>query len=757
MRSTRRWKYALPVMVSLVMAGTMPLMARAMPIDFVQPAGSTQPPSPAASWLRRRFGVDAVRPMLAQGNPDSQRLAVERLAALGDPQSIDLLVSFAREHLEGDSQLSLTLVRALADKLGRDEPRAIMVGLFTRSLLDASHPPAHAELLPLVQRTAAVALACSHEAAAVQTLIREALGEGATAQVARHALTLCPPDARSILSKLGASEDAVGLLSSWGDLRGVQALRGWLGSPDSAVQAASERALASMGDGFSSAVARGWLHSSDPKAQRLAVEVLSSSAPDEALPTLKTLLEAPATRGESLALVPRLPRPELAPALLAWFPAATFDEQTRLLSALGACGGADAASFLGKELAHPELAPNAALALALSPSKDARRTLELALRDSATRAVALRAAAIRDVTLGDPCEGFKSAAHQALSGSSEERSAAWWALTTSLQAIPTDVDIEQDPVAAASVAAAAFGLDRALLAGLSPALTRVEEARLRAVKALSTFDAPVSWASRRAEVLRLTQVRDALSLALLAAPKEGPSSDRLRAWVEEGGALSPLALRALAARDEETWRPFVQRAIAWGGRPYQLAALDGLALSSEPSATGRLVTAYRFEGDDQVRWSIIHALGQRQEAQRKPTLVLAASLDPDERVRAMATQALHGSSPSIRSDRATWVRVATAPRKESNTPVQEVLWLTPDGLPLPLIPSPEGAVVLTGLGPGESQVTLAPNVNPFHDPLIAPPSASSWSTALPQSTAASASSGIPPSPPLAPAVSSSRR
>ena len=124
-----------------------------------------------------------------------------------------------------------------------------------------------------------------------------------------------------------------------------------------------------------------------------------------------------------------------------------------------------------------------------------------------------------------------------------------------------------------------------------------------------------------------------------------------------------------------------------------------------------LVAAYRFEDDAAVRRAVVRALSCRGEVQREATLALARDLDPDDSVRALARSALAGRAldPPATPPGGSVAWLAVAPSDGRAGPAVFVGRLTrADGVAVPVVADPDGALVVPAVPFGEAALVLAP-------------------------------------------------
>jgi cellulose synthase operon protein C len=643
--------------------------------------------------LRGRFGVTVAERLLSGADPAGRLRAIRRLAALGTPQAIDALVRSQEPGAAGtrDVRARLEAVRGLAPHLSQDGPRQIVL----RALVEgAGAGDGDAELGPLLRETAALVLAREGSARSTEALVGLVRQGGAPGVAAGRALAAYPPE--RLESVLGArapvSMAVVDLIEQLGDLRGLELLRRAVRGGEPATRARALEVMAALGDGEAGLIARQWATADDPIARLAAARALVRSSPAEGRALLASLLADGKTRDEALDVALAAPGPELAPALI---PLATRsaapDARSKAITALGRGGGAGAADALASLLGQADVAHEAGLSLALSPGGEARAAIAAALRDPARRVAALRAGAARAAALRDAPPGLADAAEEAFRAGGAGRGAAAfaWVVTRARRAADPALLREDDLVP--SVARASLALGNTSPDGPTSLLD--------ALAALPALPAVQGEARRR----------DALGVALVARPDGGAiPTATLLAWVEGGGAIAPLAARALAARDEEGTRARLV-ALASSGDPQLRAHVAlGLGRSPEPDAAGRLASAYTFEPDPLVRRAVLRALGRRTEPVRRLTLEQAASFDPDAGARAIARAGLQGRivADVARGEMVGWAQISGP---EALAGQASFRWERPEGLVVPVVPDADGALMVPGLTMGTSHVTLATN------------------------------------------------
>jgi hypothetical protein len=205
-----------------------------------------------------------------------------------------------------------------------------------------------------------------------------------------------------------------------------------------------------------------------------------------------------------------------------------------------------------------------------------------------------------------------------------------------------------------------------------------------------------------------------MGAALLGHPDgAGLPTSVLATWAESGGPLAPLAARALPARDDEALRGRIKRLLEGSDPVVRAHVALGLGHDPEPSAVSLLTSAYRFEEDPAVRRAVVRGLSLRTEVQRLATLALARELDPDDEVRALARAAIDGRTldPGIRPAlgaeprrKVAWVTLQST----VSGPLPAARLIRSDGLAVPAVADPDGALLIPGMPAGPASLRLGP-------------------------------------------------
>jgi hypothetical protein len=669
--------------------------------------------------LQSRLALTVAERLLVSDSSEERVRGVERLTSTGQREGVDRLL---RALAEGgpvfrDARARLTAVRALAPFASRE---AVRQQLAKELAVEAGGVP----LLALVRGTAAMALAASDDARAVDVLVGAIRQGGAVGDAAARALLAYPP--RSLASFGSGSEGLPGpvcdLLGRLGDVRATTLLKGTLArgllrasaaggerseaedeKESKRARVAAALALARLGDEEQVPIAENWAASSDPYLKLRGVEVLLASGRGQARRTLVPLLGADETRDAALGLAAESPGVELLPGLEATIKAG--GDGARIATVLlGRMGAEGAVQRLEKLLRDPERGSDAAFALARAPGSDARRALEIAKAEPKLGRLLARAGIVRALALRDPPSGLGDRLHTLFQSRDEaDRAVGAFGLAALDKADPRELVGSTDLVIVRAAARAALVASAAALSAI--------RARLGT------------------ETDRVT--RTALAAVIAASPAaEIPiATARLAEWAESDEAFAPLAIVALGPREGALEKRRLGRALESLDPIVRAHAAFALALSPLPDAASRLANAWRFEESPRVRRAIVTALGQRKEPQRIATLDLATRLDPDVEVRESARLALRGQLPlplgrfgagcagsdaRVGACHTAWITLVPSlaggakggPDAGAATSRVGRL-LDAAGLALPVVADPDGVLVVPGVSAGAASFRLA--------------------------------------------------
>ena len=661
--------------------------------------------TPPRDSLRGLIGVPVAEKLLVSTSAQERLRGVVRLGAIGTPEAIDVLTGALEQStiITRDARARLEAIRALAPHATRENVRALLI----RELGEG--PDGRGTSTPLTSLTrgaAALALAKSGEKKALAALVGAVVQGGVGADAATMALVEYPPPSlNALLEGRRRIDPAVAnLLAAMGDMRAQERLRAALAETDPAVQTAAALALVKLGDSTPIANARAWVKTEDTRQRRAGAEVLARLGTDDADEAIVLLLTANGTRSEGVRLAFTAPRKELIMPLVTALDALSIDDRERAIAAIGRAGGPAAVQALLAQFDKPELATSVAFALARMPAKEARIAIERALaspsaKAGAPRRLIVRAATVRTLVLHDEPAGLGSALEALVAEkTAEDLAVGYFGL------VATGRMRVQAAVKEALVKTKGTTRDAALGAIGRASLARGAEG-------------PAEFA----EILRTTKEFDAedklspsVGITLLVDTQaEGLSTEKLARLAEEGGALAPLAARALPSRDGEAVRSRIKRLLSGTDPIIRAHTALGLAADPEADAVSLLVEAYRFEEDASVRRAVIRALSARPEKQRLGTLNIARDLDPDDGVRALARAALTGRSllPPVTDAAGTvlWVSlVANAPSAVATVAGRAARFVRPDGLAVPVVADPDGVLIVPGVPEGRAGLTLAP-------------------------------------------------
>jgi len=588
--------------------------AHAEPQDEGEAEGAPAAP-PRAPSLIARIGVEPLSALLAAPQLSERLRGIQRLAGLGTPAALQRLLRFAFERkAQLGARECLTLARALAPYAADGETQVALARLMNQRPA-ASSGHAELELFELARGTAALALGASRSPAALRVLGGALRSGGPGAVLAEQALQAYPPaELDQLLAVPGEpSVQLARLLGVLGDQRAFYPLRAWVRGESAEVRAAAAIALTQLGELETLPLAREWLSSSVPVLRQAAVEILVLAQDPAAARALAEELASERQQGEAVAArALEFPDAVLSKAV----PSPLDPGSPEAWTLLGRIGGAAAASQLEQGLRRPETAFAAAHALSRLPGPDGHAALERALDGQQALPLVARAAALRSALWDEHFEAL-SARLQTLGGSASaaERAVAAWGRSLSSAAGALAELASGDPVRIEAAANNALWFDDEVLAGAAHLLSEAAPGR----------------------------ARSALAFVLLRpSGRRGVTSRVLSELVLEGNAAAPLALRALASRDDPHFDAFAEAYLAHPDPILRCHVARGLGESRRASAIGLLARSYEFESDETVRHALVRGLSQRRGLTVRRALELAAKLDPSPRVRAAARLGLGG-------------------------------------------------------------------------------------------------------------------
>lgn len=676
--------------------------------------------------LRARFGLDMATRLLRRGEADERLRGLERAAGMHTPEAMALLVRAAEPTVPGgamdprspgegaarlDPRAMLVVVRGLSAWTDREAARGALekvLGASTQPIVSARAAGAggardpsaedaeNAARIALARQEAAMALAESGEAAALEALIAAARRAGPEQAPALDALAIHPPPAPLLGGVALTTPAMIALAAAVGDLRSLGAIMGQVKASDPTTRAAAIAALGAAGDARVLDVARDAVKDKEPRVRVAAAEALVRLAAPEAGQAIEALVGDDPTARDGLRIAADVQDERVARAAAARA-AASADGEVRALAvaALGRQTSPSAVTALVTLAADPRLQGDALDALARSPGPTAMSALEAFAAAPPTRRMAARAYFVRRVV-----RGARSARMDALLA----------ALATSTDGADRAVGVE---------ALVALG-ERDLAGSLRDPDARVRRAAAMGAPALGDARrwAPSLLTALAAETDAPT--REVLALGLAGGDPDGvvPTLTLIERALA-GSPDAPLAALALARRADESLAPKVDALLASQDPVLRAHAARGLGRSHAPDAVGRLARAYAWEARAPVRRALVEALVARM-ADDSPTslapsgraaLEIASRLDPDRPTRAAARRALLGAPVpgDLGAREVAWLRVVPAdgaalPRGQTATLVDA------RGVALPFAFDDDGYALVPGVPPGEARVRLAPRL-----------------------------------------------
>lgn len=668
--------------------------------DYPPPTiAATAPSGPSFAGL---FGLQGLQQAARAPNGETRAAAVLRAAELGRAPTTPTaladecwkLVEAAATDAWGDDpdaalRVRLTAARALLDDRRADAKRALrdlfaspgLVPALMRGPFVVGAPrtkTATPELVRLVRQTAAMGLAIVGDDETLLSKVRDPeAGPAALAALAAHApISLTP-----LLPKVDTvpNADVVDALGKLGDLRGADALERAF---EKNKNARALVALAKMGDARAATHARS-VSSTEPETLRVAAaEALAELGEPDAEGRILALLSAPNPSAASRALAVRFPGPSLVPAI----EAAARSGNAAAASALARAGAAGLASLaaLAKDDGHADVADAAAFVLATAPGSTASSALSALLAEPTPARVrrAVRASALRVVRLDSAPSGVSSAA----------------------KALRESADAEGRYLGTLYAAVSSLSAAKDALSSGDPLVRRA------GVAALAAHPAADAAAVARAAIL--TEKDPELSRALVGAAARGVdgtlahdvpiSTSQLAVWLgEDPGPSAAVAAFVLGARGGASTAAYLERALDADDLSVRAAALLGLGLSTDPSATQRLVSRVLEPMAVEARRVAVRALASRSDPAAAATLALVAKLDGDPEVRAAARRKGPRISPLLAGNEVAQTKVV------GGTSVRPTLQRV-DGFPVVLLTDPAGFVLAFRLPPGDTRLSLHP-------------------------------------------------
>lgn len=701
--------------------GTLLALCAAATLTFAVPGHAQRPRTAGedSTSLRERVGVDFVTQLLRSPDPDERLRAIERAGSLGTKEGAFFLASLAESGsslgvARTDPRAFLALARALA-RYDDERARTGLLALLGVTPKDAGvdrlpspgrgNEPRDAteQLTHLGRATAAIALACSGSERAASDLTSIARGGGPARGAAMLGLLRCPAASAEVFATSGggATPAFLAFLGKTGDLRALPALLAAAAGEALPSRAAALVALGQMGDQRAAPLARSALRSTDARSRAAAVEALVLLDAPDRIALVGALLNDDATVVEGLRLAQNVSDAALTPLLVARTTSAEPAVRLAAVQALGRSKDDGAARALATKEVQAVGVHDCLLALARSPAPQAASLLLAEMRGPQRR-LAVRAYVVRALV------------RRQTSSAAED--------------VVRAMDRGSDPADRAVAAFARVALGKSpvehYLTDRDPAVRRGASAGVLARLDRSSLEAM----ARRLEDETDAATRQVLALALLdgRASERVPTSELLQR-ADAGQADGPLAVLALARRTDRRLAESVERYLTSSDPVIRAHAARGLAESSLDDAAGRLARAYAYEIDADVRHAVIAALIRRNVDRGAParerTLRLAASLDPDGRISAMARLALSAeqrrpmdvAEPLPEGRESALIRLL----QPNGRPPGAILTgavLRSDGLAVPIAFDADGYALVTGLSSGDARLVLAPRVVSYESP-----------------------------------------
>jgi HEAT repeat protein len=635
------------------------------------------PRAPGPDSLLERVGAVRLEQALRGSKASERERALLRLGALGTARSLELVVHALDSNGAAQSPRErLIAVRTLAAHVKEPLVRECLVRVMTGVSTSAERAD---PLQALLRDTAALALSASGEPEAFDALGKALRQSGRVAEAASAAIGAHPPSDLSSLVRAhyAPTPELLNALDALGDERTFELLRDVVrrGAPELRARAAV--ALTRLGNFETVELAQSWAEPTAPPVLRFAAaEILLLARDARVEPLLAALLADPRTHARALELATKSGGSTSERPLLSALSSAESDDIPAFLAALGKSGGKAAIFELAKRVPDPKNGDAAAYALATAASSDATPALVRLLGDAASRRRAARALTLRAAILGEVPRELSTTLRRLLASSDPaDRAVAAFGLALHDTKRLPELIRSRDSVVAQGAARAA----------LANGAARVAAARL--------LDEPAGE----------TRVQLALALANAEARALVPTRVLLE-LATESPLVAPLALFALAERDDEALRARLLDALSSPDARLRAHTALGLGASRSPTAVSVLEAAYRFEPEAEVRRALVRALARRPERVRRRALELARDLDPDPDVRELAALALQGVVPAVfaKGRGVVWLTLEARAGEPSLAALQ-----VPGGLSLPIAADPDGVVACAGLPEGAVSVRLA--------------------------------------------------
>lgn len=659
--------------------------------------------------LRKRFGAGMAERLMHVTDDDDDRLrGFARASADGSAEAISLLTSVPDASLRPDPRAMVELARALAPFVDQESVRVRLLGLTSApvgaggrrgdEVGGADDPIAKVEL---ARNTAALAIASSGDAKAIEELMKFARASGTGQLAAANALTAYGISPYTAKLEVPGSPVAAWLYAESGDLRLLNPLLATAtAQADLQTRAAAIRGLAQAGDQRVAEVARRILGLDDKKTPAEPDPILRIASA-EALALLDVparysavaiLLGNATTVQAGIKLAERVQSADIVAALMAHLGTlADPDPAVReaVVGALGHGSSAEALKALVSLLPDARLGPVAAQAIARSPNAGAMGAIE----KMTDKRLAARAYVLRRAVRGETSSTMEDA----------------------IATLARSKDVRDRAVGTFAVVAADPSKLDAALADADPRVRRMAAMGVRATASSNTDQKLLAALAREKD--------DATRIALSSALSSGDPSSLVPTLAlvdraDSGGPDAPLAALAIAARarlEDEALRTKVMALLASRDPVMRAHVVRGLASSPAPDATGMLADAYRYEVDANVRRAIVSAIASRELDQSSPSrkwvLATAARLDPDGLVRLVARRANASLPPNPAAvvRECAWLRVVAPPGAAMPTDLT-ASYVGADGLAVPVVFDDDGYALVLAVAPGEGRLLLAPRV-----------------------------------------------
>ena len=530
--------------------------------------------------LRGRFGSDRAEVLMRGGDSEQVRQGIVRAAVAGTPEAVALIVAQA-EATNNDDKTLVDLARALGPFAAQEAARQQLIQLLNATS-HASHNGRPSVVsgarVELARQIAARALVASRDPQALDAVYSAARESGTGQQNALRALASDPGAAAAGPLALPNGAAGAHALAQSGDLRALDLLLTKAqGNIDASTRAACMVAAAQLGDGRVRPLAIAAFADPDAHVRSAAGEALVLLDAPERFRAVVQLLGADDTAAAAVRLAHRAQDLEVVKALASRLKVISdVGGRQDVIAALGRGVATDEGlKVLASYAADPVLGGDAVHAIARSPNPAATRILETLASTPALRRLAVRGYVLRVLVR-------------------RERSSALDGVLDALRG-------SRDPADRALAAFARVAL------GQASARDHLEDAdasirRAAAMGALAGFDGQNLPAAGDllARYIRETDdaTRAVLAIGLLDGDaKEVVPTRTLSLRVEAGGADALLSATALGARKSDALKDTLDGLLASADPVMRAHVARGLGASEEPSATGRLAEAARYEAD----------------------------------------------------------------------------------------------------------------------------------------------------------------